>query len=79
MEPGQDEGEYIPCVKGTSGWYNVPPMNDWLITTALHLETGKAYRVTVDMSAQYNACAERFEVKYGNAKYRGRIKTECFS
>ena len=65
MEEGQQEGEYVPCVKGTSGWYNVPSMNDWLITPRLYLEEGKAYRVTVNMSSQSNACAERFEVKYG--------------
>lgn len=76
MEPGQNEGEYIPCVKGTSGWYNVPPMNDWLITPALHLETGKAYRVTVNMSAQSNACAERFEVKYGDTATADAMATE---
>lgn len=66
MEPGSDPGEYIPCVKGTSGYYNVPPMNDWLITPALKLEKGRAYRVTVRMSSQSNANPERFEVKYGS-------------
>ena len=66
MEEGSD-GEFIPCVKGTSGYYNVPSMNDWLITPKLWLEGGKAYRLTVNMSSQSNIAPERFEVKYGTA------------
>lgn len=65
MEEGSNPGEYISCVKGTSGYYYAPSMNDWLITPALKLEEGKAYRVTVKMSSQSNTTAEKFEVKYG--------------
>lgn len=68
MEYSENSDSYSPCVQGTTGYgpYG-PQMNDWLITPGFYLEKDKIYRLTVNMSAQSNYAAERFEVCYGSA------------
>ena len=42
------------------------PKDDWLITPAIHLESGKEYKITIDMRVRNKE--EVFELKYGTER-----------
>ncbi len=65
-KPGGFTG-YSVCMKPTAD--NVATNDDWLISPAVHLESGKIYRVAIDCGRTLSSGEEEaLEVRFGNAQ-----------